>query len=163
MHVAVAGHLRDDRGGGDRGALLVAVDDRAVRRRQGPELEAVDEARLRRLAGPERLPQAAQVRAMETVPVDHRRREDPNRDPRRAAENHPVELLAPRRVDLLRVVQERERPDLVVAKALEVEQHAGDDERPCERPAPRLVGPGDEADAEAPIEARAACVRCASS
>ena len=57
-------------------------------------------------------------------------------------------------VDLLRVVQERERPDLVVAQALVVEQHARDDERPCERPPPRLVGPGHEAAAEVPVEAQ---------
>ena len=44
----------------------------------------------------------------------------------------------------------------------EVEQHAGDDERPGERPAPGLVGAGDEADARAAGRTRAACGRSAS-
>jgi hypothetical protein len=40
----------------------------------------------------------------------------------------------------------------VVAQAVEVEQHACDDERPRERAAPGFVGAGDEPDAEAAIE-----------
>ena len=72
-HVAVARHLGDDRGGGDRGALRVAVDDRAVRRRGRPELEAVDE-RTRRRAGTPRAPRAARAGCtVQPVAVDHRR------------------------------------------------------------------------------------------
>ena len=40
----------------------------------------------------------------------------------------------------------------MVAQALVVEQHARDDERPGERPTPRLVGPGDEPRAERAVE-----------
>ena len=40
----------------------------------------------------------------------------------------------------------------MVAQAVEVEQDARDDERPGERPAPRLVGTRDEAHAEPAVE-----------
>ena len=40
----------------------------------------------------------------------------------------------------------------MVADALEVEHDAGDDERPCERPAACLVGAGDVAAAQLAIE-----------
>ena len=40
----------------------------------------------------------------------------------------------------------------MVAQQIEVEQHARDDERPGERPATGLVGAGDEAHAEPPVE-----------
>ena len=43
-HDAVAGDLGDDRGGGDRGALLVPVDHSLMLGRGRPEPEAVDEA-----------------------------------------------------------------------------------------------------------------------
>src|SRR5579884_3146021 len=151
-HVAVARHLRDDRGGGDRGALLVAVDDRAVRGRARAEAEAVDEAGVGRLAGPERLAQAAEVRAVEPVPVDHGRREDVDGDPLGAGEHRAVHRLARLAVELLRVVQERERPGPVVAEPRQVEQDAGDHERAGERPPPGLVRPGDEAHAEPAVE-----------
>ena len=67
VHVAVARHLRDDRGRRDRRALRVAVDDRAVRRRRRPEAEAVDERDVGRLAPPERLAQPAQVAPVQAV------------------------------------------------------------------------------------------------
>src|ERR1700749_3042545 len=48
VHVAVAGHLGEDRGGGDRRAGPVAADDAAVRDLAARQAEAVDEAdRLR--------------------------------------------------------------------------------------------------------------------
>ena len=53
---------------------------------------------------------------------------------------------------LLGVVEVGERPDLVVAQTVVVEQHAGDDERPGERPAARLVRTRDEARAEPAVE-----------
>jgi hypothetical protein len=53
-------------------------------------------------------------------------------------------VLASRRRQLLGVVQERERPDAMVAQTLVVEQDSRDDERARERPAPRLVGACDE-------------------
>ena len=49
------------------------------------------------------------------------------------------ELLALRRVDLLRVVQEAERPDSVVVQALVVQEHACGDERPGQAAAAGLV------------------------
>ena len=52
---------------------------------------------------------------------------------------------------LLGVVQPRERPYPSAAQRLVVEEHAGDDERACERAASRLVRARDVADAEAPI------------
>jgi hypothetical protein len=152
VHVAVAGYIGDDRGRRDRGALLVAVDDGAMRRREGAELEPVDQAHLSGLAGPQRLPQSAQVRAMQPVPVDHRRREHAHRHPLGRGEDGPVELLALLGPALLGVVQERERPYAMVSQALEVEEHPGDDERARERPASRLVGSRHEPHAKTPVE-----------
>src|SRR5713226_1797516 len=90
---------------------------------------------------------------MEPVAVDHSRREDVHGHTLGAREHGEVELLARRLVDLLRVVQQGERPHAVVAQALVVEQHTGDDERPGERTTARLVRTGDEADAETAVEA----------
>ncbi len=59
------------------------------------------------------------------------------------------EALALCGVDLLRVVQQRERPDAVAAQCGVVEQHARDDQRPGERPATGLVGARDEPNARA--------------
>ena len=64
-----------------------------------------------------------------------------------------VQLVAHCLADLLRVVQERQRPDAVVAQAVVVEQHARDDERPGERPAARFVRSRDEPAAEVAVVA----------
>ena len=56
-------------------------------------------------------------------------------------------------VDLLRVVEERQGPDAMATQSGVVEQDAGDDQRPCERPATGLVGACHEPDAEAAIVA----------
>src|SRR5581483_11169402 len=114
--------------------------------------EAVDERDIGGLAGPERLAQAAQVALVQSVAIDYRCRKDANRDPLCATHDRPVELVAGLWVDLLRVVQERERPDAMVGEAFVVEQHARDDERPRQRPAARPAGAGDEPPAERPVE-----------
>ena len=114
-HDAVARHLGDDRGGGDRGALGVAVDDRAMLRRERPEPEAVDEAGLRRRREVgEDGAQAPEVRLVEAVPVDVGAGDDADADPRCAADDGAEELLALGGRDLLRVVQRRERADAVI-------------------------------------------------
>ena len=152
-HHAVARHLRDDRGGRDRRALRVAVDDGAVLGREGTEPEPVDEAGLggRRQVGEDGA-ERPEVRAVQAVPVDVGARDDADADPRRAADHCAEELLALLRRDLLGVVQGRERPHPMVAEALVVEQDARDDERPRERAATRLVGARDEARTEPAIE-----------
>src|SRR5207247_6402537 len=104
------------------------------------------------LTAPQRLAQAAEVRAVQPVPVDHTRRVDAHGDARGAGDDGSEELLATLRCHLLRVVQERERPDAVVAEARIVEQDAGADERTGERAATGLVRPGDEPRGEAAIE-----------
>jgi hypothetical protein len=53
-------------------------------------------------------------------------------------------VLAPRRRQLLGVVQERERPDAMVAQAFVVEQDTRDDERSSEGATPRFVRACDE-------------------
>ena len=153
-HVAVARHLRDDRRRGDRGALRVAVDDRAMRRGRRAEPEAVDERDVGGLARPQRLAQSAQVGLVQPVAVDHPGREHVHRDALRAREHRAIELVARRLVDLLRVVQQRERTHAVVAQRGVVEEHAGDDERACERSASRLVGARDEPHAEIAVVAK---------
>ena len=133
-HQPVAGDLRDDRRGRDRRALLVAVDDGGVRRRRRPEAEAVDEARLgRRRQRREHDAQAGEVAAVEAARSISPCEIDADGDPLGAGDDRAEELLAPLGRTLLRVVQERERADAVVAQRGVVEQDAGDDERPGER------------------------------
>jgi hypothetical protein len=55
-------------------------------------------------------------------------------------------------IHLLRVVEERERPDRVVAQTLVVEEDARGDERPGQAAAAGLVRARDEADAETAVE-----------
>src|SRR6266516_807338 len=54
-----------------------------------------------------------------------------------------AQSAARRLVDLLRVVQERERTNAMVAEAVVVEEHSCHHQRPCQGPAPGLVGAGD--------------------
>jgi len=130
-HRPVADDLRDDRGRCDRGAPLVAVDDRHVLGRARPESEAVDEARLgRRFQGTQRPPQPGEIRAVQPLAVDLRVRDHLDRDLRRRREDGPEERLPVLGADLLRVVQLRQRADAMVAQRLVVEEDAGDDERP---------------------------------
>jgi len=81
---------------------------------------------------------------MEPVRVDLAGRDRPHRHLRATRQDGTEQPLPPGRCELLGVVQQRERPDAMVAEPLVVEQHAGDDERPCERTAARFVGAGDE-------------------
>jgi hypothetical protein len=129
-HRPVADDLRNDRGRRDRGAALVAVDDRDVLGRSRPEAEAVHETRLGgRRQRVQRPAQPVQVRAVQAHAVDLTCRDDLHRNTSRAVEHGAEQLLAVFRRDLLRVVQLRERPNAVVAQRLVVEQDAGDDER----------------------------------
>jgi hypothetical protein len=130
-HRPVAHDLRDDGRCRDRRALLVPVDDRAVLRRRRAEPEAVDEADLRRRRELRQdRPHRGEVRPMQPVGVDLAGRDRAHRDPLRAADHGAKQRLTARRRQLLRIVEERERPDTVVAKARVVEQDTGDDERP---------------------------------
>ena len=64
-HHAIANDLRHDRGGCDRGASRIAVDERAMRRRSRPEPKAVDETCVRgRMEIGEDSSQRAEVRAV---------------------------------------------------------------------------------------------------
>jgi hypothetical protein len=76
---------------------------------------------------------------MEAVRVDLACRDRPYRDFRGAGEDGVEQLVAARRSQLLRVVEQRERPDAMVAQALVVQQHARDDERPGKGAPSRLV------------------------
>ena len=98
---------------------------------------------------------------MQAVPVDRARRDDADGDPRRAARHGAEELLALRMVDLLRVVQERERANDVVAEALVVEHNARGDERPREASPPGLVRARHEAHAESAVEGEELAARTA--
>ena len=89
---------------------------------------------------------------MQAGAVDLRGRHRAHDDPLGAADHGAVELLTLGLGALLRVVQAGERAHLVVAQLRVVEQHARDEQRPGERPAPRLVGAGYEARAELPVE-----------
>src|SRR4029079_1287514 len=107
----------------DRGALLVTVDDRGVLRRGRAEPEAVHEARLgRRRQRLEHRPQAREIRAVQTVAVDVTRRDHPHGDAFGTRNDGTEEVFSPLRGALLRVVEEAERPDTVVAQRAVVEK-----------------------------------------
>jgi hypothetical protein len=115
-HRSVADDLGHDGGRCDRGAPLVAVDDRHVLWSTGPEAETVDEAGLgrrgKRMQGP---PQAREIRAVQALSIDLGRRDRLHRDLCRAAKHGAEELLSLLRAHLLRVVQKGERPDAMIA------------------------------------------------
>ena len=69
---------------------------------------------------------------MQPAAVDLAGRNESDRDPVGAGDDCPEELLAPLGRELLRVVQERQGADAMVAKRPVVEQDARDDERPCQ-------------------------------
>ena len=132
-HDAIPRHLGDDRGSRDRGALGVAVDDRAMLGRERAEPEAVDETRLRRRREVgEDGAQTPEVGLVEAVAVDVGAGDDADADPGGAADDRAKELLALGGRDLLRVVERRERANAVIPEALVVQQHAGHHERPCQ-------------------------------
>ena len=152
-HHPVADDLCDDRRGRDGSAPRVSVDDRPVRRRGRPEAEAVDKACLGGwMEICEHGPETGEIRAVEAVPVDRANRNDADADRGRAGRDRLEERLALLHGDLLRVVQRRERPHASPAQLLVVEEDARDDEGAGERSASGLVGPGDEANVELPIE-----------
>lgn len=152
-HRAVADNLRDDRRRGNRGALLVSVDDGAVGRRRGAEPETVDETCLggRRERG-ESSGERAQVRAMQAEAIDLAGGHRLNGDAGGAGEDSAEDLLALVRAELLRVVQETKACGPTTAHESVVEQHPRGDERPGEASPPRLVGPCDKANAESAVE-----------
>src|SRR5204862_7789435 len=92
--------------------------------------------------------------AVEAVAIDARRRERLHADALGAADDRVEELFTLRLGELLRVVEEGERPDFRAAERLVVEQHAGDEERSRERAAAGLVGADDVAGADPPVEAK---------
>ena len=89
---------------------------------------------------------------MQAVPVDLAGRNHAHDHLLGAAHDGAEQLFALPLRALLRVVQERERPDAVVAQALVIEEHARDDERSGEWPPARFVGACDQPRAELPVE-----------
>jgi len=129
-HRPVADYLRHDRGRRDRRTPLVAIDDRHMLRRRGPETESVHKARLGwRRQRVQRATKAVQVRSVQPRAVDLARRDDLHGDSGRAVENCAKQLLPILARDLLRVVQLRERANAMVAQRVVIEQNARDDER----------------------------------
>jgi hypothetical protein len=152
-HRPVAHDLGHDRRRRDRGAALVAVDDRHVLGRRRSEAEAVDEARLgRRRKRMQGSSEPVQIRPVQALAVDLAGGDDLDRDPGCAGENGAEELFPVLGRDLLRVVQLRERTNAMVAERVVVEKDAGDDERSGEGAAAGFVSPGDEASAELSVE-----------
>src|SRR6476661_5203259 len=153
MHEAIAGDLGDDRGSRDRGRRRVAVDDRALRIADVGNREAVDETEA---VGPrdahERVVQRVEVRPVQAARVDPGRAARDRGDLHRRAHDDRVERLARGGVVLLGVVEQREGADVADAQRFDVEEHGGGDERAGEAAAAGLVGTGDPADAEAPVE-----------
>src|SRR5439155_3279501 len=96
--------------------------------------------------------QAGEVRAMQPLAIDRRRRDSAHDDSLGAADDRPEEGLTLGLAALLRVVQAGERADAMVAQPRVVEQDSRDEERPRQRPATSLVGARDEAHAELAVE-----------
>ena len=155
-HEAVARDLGDDRGGGDRRARRVAVDDRALLAAEVRHREAVEQAQ--HLAADavgdaaRRVAQRREVGLVQAARVDaaHAARDDD--DPRGGAHHERVERLA--RLDgvLLGVVERAEQAQLARGQRLVVEQHPGRHQRPGQAAATGLVGAGDQPEAEAAVE-----------
>ncbi len=89
---------------------------------------------------------------MQPEAVDLARRDDLDRDVPRRAQHREEERLSLLGLQLLRVVQPRERGEPATAQVLVVEQDGRRDERPGEAAATCLVRPGDETRVETPIE-----------
>ena len=115
-HRPVADNLGDDGCGRDRRALLVAVDDRSMLGRRRPEPEAVDETDLcGRRELPEDRPHRGEVRTVKAVGVDLPRGDRAHRHLLGTGKDAAKETLPVGRAELLGVVQQRQRPDAVVA------------------------------------------------
>jgi hypothetical protein len=152
-HHPVSHHLGNDRSRRDRGTAGIPIHDSPVWRGSRTEPEAVDEADVcGRMEIPEDSAQSCEIRAMETGSVDLARRHDSHADRRRACGDGLEQHLTLLRGHLLRVVQRGERANARTTQQLVVEEHPGHHERPCERSATGLVGPGNEAGTETSIE-----------
>ena len=122
--------------------LSVSVHEGAMRRRRGPEPEAVDETHLgaRGEVG-EHGAEPAEVRTVESVPVDVARRDHAHRHLSRRLEHGSDQYLADLGLDLLRVVEQGQWPGSVALQGLVVEEDAGNDQRACRDPRPASSAP----------------------
>jgi hypothetical protein len=97
--------------------------------------------------------QAREIHPVEALAIDRVRGDDANGDALGAPDDGAEELLSIGGRHLLRVIQQPERTDTMVAQARVVEQDARDDQWAGERAAPGLIRAGDEASAELTVEA----------
>ena len=135
-HHPVARHLGDDRGGGDRAALGVAVDDRFRRPLPARSRIAVDqhpggfESQCLNRAGHRQHPRPVDVDLIDFLDRSHADA------PRRAFDEFRVDRLALFERQILRIVDP-------ARKFVAVEDTGGGDHRPRQRRAPRLVDAGE--------------------
>ncbi len=156
-HDPISHDLGHDRGGRNRRASSVPVHDRLVRRCRRPESKAVDEAGIRGgMEVREDSAQSREVRAVQPRSVDLARGHDPDAHAGRSRQHGLEKNLAVLSRHLLGVVQCRERSNPRAPQQVVVEEHTGDDERPCERAAAGFVGPSYEANTETSIESEEA-------
>jgi len=152
-HDPISHDLGHDRGGRNRCAASVPVHDRLVRRCRRPESKSVDEAGVcRGVEIPENGAQSREVQAVQPRSVDLARGHDPDAHAGRSRQHGLEENLAVLSRHLLGVVQCRERSNPRAPQQVVVEEHTGDDERPCERAAAGFVGPRHIADTKTSIE-----------
>ena len=156
VHEPVARDLRDDRGGGDRGARRVAVDDRAALvAARSAEREAVGQADRAR-AGDAAAARRAARRGSCGAGRARRSRADAARDDATfVAVRRTIGYSASRAssVVLLGVVERAERADVARRQPLEVEAaRAAATSGPGEAAAAGLVGARDEAVASAAVD-----------
>ena len=154
VHVAIAGDLGDDRGGGDRGAGAVALDHGPVRDSAAGQREAVGEAgRVRRRRQPfQRDRERFDVGHVQAAAVDPGGGADDDADPGRRPQHAGEHLQPPLLGHLLGVVQAGEGAAVGVREPLVVDQDRGGDQRPGQATPPGLVGAGDVATLEAAVE-----------
>ena len=89
---------------------------------------------------------------MQPGAVDLARRHDPDAHAGRGRQHGLEENFAALWRHLLGVVQCRQRSNPRAPQQVVVEEHTGDDERPCKRPTSGFIGPGYEADTETSIK-----------
>ena len=142
---AVPGHLGDHRGGRDRGAGAVSLDQPAMRHVATLERETVHKGdRLRsRAKSPDRLGQTFDVAHVEAVGVDVAGRSHHDHNPDRAGKHLRIEPLPGFRGQLLGVADSRKPAPTLTFKAVPVQQHGRGNDRSGETAATRLVSARD--------------------
>src|SRR5215467_2425132 len=143
-HDSVAGHLGENRGGGDAETLAIATDDMSLWDRKAGNLAAINQDMFRRpLKGGQRALDGAHGCPIDDEAVDLLDLRDPEAEGKRAFADLAVQFLALFGEQLLGIVH---APD----EGFRPKYHRGGDHRTRHRPDPRLIDSRDRLDAGTP-------------